>query len=280
MTALIWLLSGCVTLAAVILLYWMIHEALRVVINPVEFKLSRLPRSFDGSRILFITDIHRRHLPKELLMSLKGQVDWVLLGGDIMEKNVPLSRVERNMRLLSSVAPVYAVHGNHDYKADIVSLDQILRLCDVNLLMNQNVKLEKNGSFIWLTGMDYSNIRLKKYSPLPKLPNSEMDVCRLVLVHDPAWINRFSTKPADLVLAGHTHGGQIIFPWIGPIHLDKCYRDIASGLVEWEQEDTLITRSRLFVSRGFGYRHLPLRFRCPAEMNLITLRSNEEDSLA
>ncbi|WP_438351299.1 metallophosphoesterase [Paenibacillus sp. FA6] len=272
MTAFIWA-SGCVAVIGLFLVCYMYNEAVRNHIIPIEIGMSRLPSSFDGSVILFITDIHRRNLPRDLLMALKGQVDWILLGGDMMEKNVPLSRVERNMRLLSSVAPVYAVHGNHDYKADVLSLDSILIQCGVELLINKNVRLEKNGSHIWLTGVDYPHIRKRSYSTLPKLPSTEANTCRLVLVHDPAWINRYSTKPADLTLAGHTHGGQIDLPFFGPVHLDKHYRDLPSGTFQWEQPNALIKTATIFISRGFGYRHLPLRFRCPAEINLITLRS-------
>ena len=272
MTALIWVLS-CVALVTFFLICKMYNEAIRKQLIPVEIEMNRLPNSFNGSVILFITDIHRRNLPENLLMTLKGQVDWIFLGGDMMEKGVPLSRVERNMRLLSSIAPVYAVHGNHDYKADVLSLDRILTQCGVELLINRNVKLERNGSHIWLTGVDYPRVRKRSYPALPKLPSIEANTCRLVLVHDPAWISRYSTKPADLTLSGHTHGGQIVFPFFGPIHLDKCYRNVPSGFFQWQQPSALIKTATIFISRGFGYRHLPLRFRCPAEMNLITLRS-------
>ncbi|OAB44251.1 metallophosphoesterase [Paenibacillus glacialis] len=274
MTAVI-LASGCVAVAGISLIGKMIHEALRNKVSPIEIELDRLPISFDGSRILLITDIHRRKLPKHLLMSLKGQVDWVFLAGDIMEKNVPFSRVERNMRILKNIAPVFAVHGNHDYEAKTVSLDNILEQSDVELLMNSNVRLNKNGDHVWLTGMDYPPYRKRSYPMLPKLPSSEMEMCRIVLVHDPAWINRYSIKPADLTLAGHTHGGQIDLPFFGLIQLDKEYHNIACGLFQWKQPHALVKTATMLVSRGFGYRHLPLRLRCPAEMHLITLRASK-----
>lgn len=273
MIALIWA-SLFVVVVGLTLILRMINEALRKRITPLELVLDRLPSSFDGSKILLITDIHRRRLPKRLIMSQVDQVDWVFLAGDIMEKNVPIKRVKSNMSLLRLVAPVFAVHGNHDYKANTANLDRVLEQCDVRLLMNSNVKLYKNGAHVWLTGMDYPPHRKRSYPSLPKLPAHEMGTCRMVLVHDPAWINRYSVKPADLILAGHTHGGQIILPLVGPVHLDKEYRNIACGLFQWKQPNALIKRATMFVSRGFGYRHLPLRFRCPSEMHLIILRSS------
>ncbi|MEC0089795.1 metallophosphoesterase [Paenibacillus macquariensis] len=274
MSALIWVYAS-IALVGLSLICKMINEALRNKVSPIEIEMDRLPTSFDGSRILLITDIHRRKLPESLLMALHGQVDWVFLAGDIMEKNVPLGRVEANMKLLRRVAPVYAVHGNHDYKAKISSLDNMLEQCDIELLMNSNVRLDKNGDHVWLTGMDYPPFRKRSYPALPKLPVHEMETCRIVLVHDPAWANRYSVKPADLTLAGHTHGGQINLPFIGLISLDKEYHHIACGLFQWNQPNAVVKTATMLVSRGFGYRHLPLRLRCPAEMHLITLRANK-----
>lgn len=273
MSELIWILL-LVIVVALILIVRMMYEALRRRILPIELVLDRLPISFDGSKILLITDIHRRRLPQRLIKSQMGKVDWVFLAGDMMEKNVPIKRVKKNMSLLRLVAPVFAVHGNHDYKAKTATLDHVLEQCDVSLLMNSNVKLNKNGTHVWLTGMDYPPLRKRSYPSLPKLPSHEMETCRIVLVHDPAWINRYSVKPADLILAGHTHGGQIVLPVIGPVYLDKDYRNMACGLFQWKQPNALIKTATMFVSRGFGYRHLPLRLRCPAEMHLITLRSS------
>jgi len=274
MSALIWV-SASVAVVGISLICKMINEALRNKVSPIEIKMDRLPTSFDGSRILLITDIHRRKLPESLLMALHGQVDWVFLAGDIMEKNVPMGRVEANMKLLRRVAPVYAVHGNHDYKAKISSLDNMLEQCDIELLMNSNVRLDKNGDHVWLTGMDYPPFRKRSYPALPKLPVHEMETCRIVLVHDPAWVNRYSVKPADLTLAGHTHGGQINLPFFGLISLDKEYHHIACGLFQWNQPNAVVKTATMLVSRGFGYRHLPLRLRCPAEMHLITLRASK-----
>ncbi|OAB32643.1 hypothetical protein PMSD_16855 [Paenibacillus macquariensis subsp. defensor] len=274
MSALIWV-SASVAVVGISLICKMINEALRNKVSPIEIKMDRLPTSFDGSRILLITDIHRRKLPETLLMALHGQVDWVFLAGDIMEKNVPLGRVENNMKLLRRVAPVYAVHGNHDYKAKTSSLDNILEQYDIELLMNSNVRLDKNGDHVWLTGMDYPPFRKRSYPALPKLPTNEMETSRIVLVHDPAWVNRYSVKPADLILAGHTHGGQINLPFFGLISLDKEYHHIACGLFQWNQPNAVVKTATMLVSRGFGYRHLPLRLRCPAEMHLITLRASK-----
>lgn len=271
-TGLVWILIT-VTVLGMGLLSWMIYEATRHnTIAPIDVELDRLPASFDGCTILLISDIHRRTLPRDLLLSMQGTVNWVFLGGDIMEKNVPLSKVEQNIQSVKSVAPVYAVHGNHDHDAGVAKLDDLLHRYNITLLQNDNISLENNGEQVWLTGMDYPHVYKHAYPALPRLPEDELDRCRIVLVHDPAWITRYSTLPADLVLSGHTHGGQIILPIIGAPQLNGFYQQYAHGLFKWKQPYAIVKTAQMFVSRGFGYRHVPLRFRCPAEMNLITLR--------
>lgn len=104
----------------------MLAGAFRSRLDETDIELESLPEPFDGYRILLVTDIHRRSLPQGMLSGLKGKVDLVLVGGDMTEKGSPLQRLQANMALLSSIGPVYAVHGNHDYKAEIQEVDRIL----------------------------------------------------------------------------------------------------------------------------------------------------------
>lgn len=123
------------------------------------------------------------------------------------------------MTLVTSIAPTYVVHGNHDYRADISLVDQIIRGSGAKLLMDENVRIEREGASLWLTGVDFP----KKggntsYRPLPGLTSrasSLNNTCRIILVHDPLWLSKRQSVPADLILAGHTHGGQVILPfWV------------------------------------------------------------------
>ncbi|GAB6990337.1 metallophosphoesterase [Paenibacillus pini] len=261
------LIAGCM------LLCWMSYEARMHQVNKREIKLENLPSAFDGSRIFFISDIHRRELSAEKLQEWKGLVDWVIVGGDIMERNVPLRRVDDNIGVLSSLAPVYAVYGNHDYKADPVGLEHILNHHGVTLLKDENVNLELGGEHICLTGVDYPHLKRNDYNPLPPIQEDVKDVCRIVLVHDPMWITCYPELPAELILAGHTHGGQITMPFFGPIRLNGFYRKYASGMFSWNQPKANVQHPQMLISRGFGTRRIPFRLCCPAEMHVLTLKS-------
>ncbi|MBY9081625.1 metallophosphoesterase family protein [Paenibacillus sp. HN-1] len=238
-----------------------------------EIMLEKLPAALDGFRILLVTDIHRRRLPKRLPSCLGRGVNLVLLGGDMTEKNAPLHRLESNLDLLAPVAPVYAVHGNHDYKAEIAKVDEILHGHGVRLLLDENVPLDSGQEKFWLTGVDYPRSGGKiAYAPLPDLPVGSEGAFRIILVHDPMWLMQRSSVPSDLVLAGHTHGGQVLLPVIGRRHVETFYHTYSAGFYDWPRSDGTGGTATVFISRGYGTAHLPLRFRSPAEINVLTLR--------
>ncbi|MDR0269093.1 metallophosphoesterase [Paenibacillus sp.] len=250
----------------------MSYEARIHAITHSEVMLERLPDAFVGSRIFFISDIHKRKLSKEFLQSIQVKADWVILGGDIMEKNVPLERVKENLKILAAIGPMYAVLGNHDLKADTEGLAKILREVGGTLLRNENVLLECRGEQICLTGIDQPIYKRDGYPRIPGMPLGYNGLCRIVAVHDPVWIRSVSEKPADLILAGHTHGGQIRLPFLGALRLNGFYRKYDCGWFKWVQPQAAVKLPQMLISRGFGNRRVTLRLCCPAEMHLIQLK--------
>lgn len=275
----IWGLIVAVFLIAVIIAVIMVSNAFKNRIITEEIILKSLPEVFDGFRILFITDIHRRRLPSALLTPLKGKVDAILLGGDLTEKNSPLNRLADNMNLVTSIAPTYVVHGNHDYRANISLVDQIIRSSDAKLLMDENVSIEREGVSLWLTGVDFPEKGGNaSYRPLPRLKtyaSSIDDICRIILVHDPLWLSKCQSVPADLILAGHTHGGQVILPFLGQRHVENFYHKYDAGMFQWPRRDGTGRDAKLLISRGFGTSHLPIRWGSPAEMHVLILRKEQ-----
>ncbi|WP_438491109.1 metallophosphoesterase [Paenibacillus sp. IHBB 3054] len=255
----------------------MVVSAFKKNIIAEEISLGALPAEFDGYRILFITDIHRRRLPKKLLDPLHGKVDAVFLGGDLTEKGSPINRLVDNMALVASLAPVYAVHGNHDYRANISLVDNIIRGSGASLLIDENISLERGNECLLLTGVDFPKKGGKKaYAPLAPVPESLSSCCRIILVHDPLWVSQQPNLPADLILAGHTHGGQVVLPLIRQRHTDPFYQQYNAGMYRLERKDGSGAFVKMLISRGFGTAHLPLRWGSPAEMHVLTLRKGRE----
>ncbi|WP_249899635.1 metallophosphoesterase [Paenibacillus sp. PK3_47] len=257
----------------------MVAAAFKKNIIAEEILLDSLPEPFDGYRILFITDIHRRRLPKDLLEPYKGRVDAVFLGGDMTEKGNKVERLADNMAFLASLAPVYAVHGNHDYRTNITLADNIIRGSGARLLVDENAVIERDGATLLLTGVDFPKKGGKKaYAPLPPVSPQEALLFRIILVHDPLWLSQQKTLPADLVLAGHTHGGQVVLPFGISMHADPFYKRYNAGHYNYAKGDGSGAQAKLLISRGFGTAHLPVRWRSPSEMHVLTLRRGQDGS--
>lgn len=275
-TAALWSCAGIIAAVCVLLYARMSYEARLHAVTDSKVKLEKLPKSFDGSRIFFVSDIHKRKLSEPYVSSFQGKVDWVILGGDIMERNVPLERVRENLRILSGLGPIYAVYGNHDLKAEPEGLAEAILDAGGVLLKDENLLLERGGEYVCLTGVNQPPSKRDGYRRLPDLPREAR--CRIVVVHDPVWIRSVPEKPASLILAGHTHGGQIRLPIFGAIRLNGFYRKYDCGWFSWYQPKSAVQRPQMLISRGFGNRRVDLRLCCPAEMHLIQLKYAEDDS--
>ncbi|WP_315793046.1 metallophosphoesterase [Paenibacillus sp. BIC5C1] len=265
MVVLAWIVA--VILAGIMLLVHMWREAHLHHIVSDEVEVPNLPSSFDGSKILYLSDIHKRMLKKNDLEHLRNQVDWVIIGGDVAEKGISWSIVRHNMNLLAYIAPTFTVYGNHDKRAGTVHLERIFRDTGVQLLQDSTTYLRKGNSMLCLVGIDY---RSRQGDSL--LAELESKDCKIAIVHDPLEALHLNA-PVDLILSGHTHGGQLVIPGLGPVFLNKTYRSVSSGWFSLKKDNNdTEQQGKILVSKGYGTNHLPLRLCCPAEMHIITLR--------
>ncbi|WP_175623702.1 metallophosphoesterase [Paenibacillus amylolyticus] len=258
----------------VLLLFHMWREAHVHQMIEEEVEVPHLPPSFDGVMILYVSDTHKRKLKQKDMEHFKNKVDWVLIGGDVAEKGISWSLVRHNMKLLSNIAPSFTVYGNHDKRAGTAQLARILRESGVQLLQDNVVYLRKGNDRVSLIGIDY---RSKQGDVLLEQVGDRF--CKLAIVHDPLQALRLEQN-ADLILSGHTHGGQLVVPFFGPVFLSKAYRPISNGWYSLKRSpEDVHQEGKMLVSRGYGTNHLPLRLGCPAEMHIITLRVSAEKAL-
>jgi uncharacterized protein len=241
------------------LLLFMFYEARRNEVKTHLFTFSHFPIGVTLT-IFFISDIHKRTLSPEMIEQVRKKADIVVIGGDLMEKAVPLSKVEENLEKLSVIGSVYFIWGNNDHEVNTYDLKKLFAKKGVREIVNDSVRLELDGEAVNLIGVDdASTQRAVLPEALSKVDPSGFNI---LLSHDPRLVKQVRTEDGiDLMLSGHTHGGQIrILGW-------GLYK---KGRVEQLPQTTLL------VSNGYGTTAIPLRLGAPAETHLITLKRDTE----
>ncbi|MBT2569477.1 metallophosphoesterase [Planococcus sp. ISL-110] len=239
-----------IILAAVALLLFMTRNAFseKLIQETIELPADK---PFQPFKLLFIADVHRRAIRADLI---DFPVDIIVIGGDLVEKGVPLERVAENVKRLTAQAPVYFVWGNNDREVDEASLRKIFSQYGVIVLDDQSAPLFGNEQ-LKLVGLDHFAYKPDGFENAFKEVNDHDTV--LFVSHTP--FDFWKVKEhyfADLLLAGHTHGGQIR---IGPFGLfSKGSMKVKEGRIE-------------LISNGFGTTTLHLRLGAQAEYHVLTI---------
>lgn len=253
-------------------------NALDVKIDHQAFWLENLPASFDGFQILLLTDLHldgQDELTGRIITHLKQiEADICLIGGDIRMKTYgPIAPCLRHLRkLVSEIRANYGtfgVLGNHD----CIEMTPDFEEAGITMLINDSVPIVEEKGRIWFVGVDDPH-----YYKTHNVPHSfrgiTRDECVIFLAHSPEAYNDAAGHGAALYLCGHTHGGQICLPGSGPFFTNsRAPRFTAAG--RWHYKSMLG-----YTSRGVGASGVPLRFNCPGEITLITLRKGGNGSAA
>jgi predicted MPP superfamily phosphohydrolase len=235
-----------------------------------EVTVEDLPASFDGYRIAFLTDTHvasfmRRGFFREVVaQTMRFQPDLILLGGDFVtwERHIPLM-AELLLTDLSAPDGVYAVLGNHDYWANADGVIAAMTSRGVRFVVNRSVTIQRGDDRIALAGID----ELYRGTPDINAAFALVDprIPCLGLSHHPDIIELLGDRRVDLLVCGHTHGGQIRVPFFGALVVPSKHEGrYASG---FHRKGGVL----LYVSRGIGAIP-PLRILCKPEVATFVLR--------
>jgi predicted MPP superfamily phosphohydrolase len=239
--------------------------------------LPRLPDAFAGMKIVQISDFHFEEFTEAAFLdAIVRQVnavapDLVVLTGDFVSSK-PLPRhfsvglayrcAEHLSRLTCPLR--YAILGNHDCLVGSHAITDALHTHGIPVLGNSSVPLERNGERVWLAGIkDVLEEKPDLGAALPAGRSKQEPV--ILLAHEPDFADYVVGRQVDLVLSGHTHGGQILLPLLPPLLLPDMGTKYVHGL--FRMRDGM----QLYVNRGIGAVTLPFRFRCKPEMTVITL---------
>ncbi|MFS0781352.1 metallophosphoesterase [Bacillus sp. 1P06AnD] len=247
------------TAVALLLYMWKLAHENNVLEHHLSF--ADFPAEFGKASFFFISDIHKRHVHKSIIENVKGKAECVIIGGDLAEGGVSLGVIEENIQLLKSIGPVFFVWGNNDYEIDYHELDALLNSMGVKILDNTAVALEShNGGSLSLMGIDYYDGGRARLDLA--LQDSEKDSFKILVSHSPSIIRRI--KPEDgisLILAGHTHGGQIRIFGLGRY---------AHGGITHKGDTVMLT------SNGYGTSLLPLRLGAKSQTHIVHITSQIE----
>lgn len=267
----LWLLA---TLLLVFLAWGFVWEPGRLVERDYTLVLPHWPAQCDGLRADVVADLHTGSprngvdkLDRVVQRLIASDSDMVLLAGDYVILKVLLGRyvspevVAAHLKPLTAHKRVYAVLGNHDWWKDGDKVRRALESVGVVVLQNRSREIELRGCRFWLAGIG------DLWEGDPDIAGTfaqvDDDAPVVAITHNPEIFPRMPAR-ASLVIAGHTHGGQV---WLLPGRPSMRGRHYLAGPIR--QDGRL-----LFVSPGIGTSIVPFRFRVPPEISRLTLRSS------
>ncbi len=230
-----------------------------------------LPAAFDGITIAHITDLHfgayvPAHYLREVLNSVSSaRPDCIVVTGDFVHRTARLTPdIADTLSLLDAKEGVYGVLGNHDHWFGACRVERFLANAGIKILRNESVPLKRGDSRIWLLGLDDAYEGADDLDrTMAAVPEEET---KILLAHEPDVADETMKRKIALQLSGHSHGGQVRIPGIGPLVLPAMGRKYPAGLYQ-------VGNGFLYTNRGLGVIFPPVRFNCRPEMTFITLRS-------
>lgn len=259
--------------------YGMLVERDKPEVTEACFFLPTLDPGLEGFTIGLVSDIHSSvYMPKErmdkyakLLNSLG--TDLIVVVGDFVNSSVdevyPFAEAFSN---LHAPLGVYGVMGNHDYyNANPERVARVVNDCGISLLMDTRKVIEKNDAAFYLLGVDdtgrSNDAENRIRTAIGPAPRS---IPRILLCHRPYFLGQAASLGIDLVLSGHTHGGQVVLGRFGETVLAPA--SLASKYVWGKYREG---NTEMYVSRGIGTVGVPVRINCPPEVTRIVLRSGK-----
>ncbi|PKO12095.1 MAG: phosphohydrolase [Chloroflexi bacterium HGW-Chloroflexi-10] len=259
-------LAGSVLLVS----YPFMVERYLIQLNHYRVYLKNLPAGFQGFRIAHLTDIHYGSLTPLWLvehvvaMANRQAANIIVCTGDYVHERDSIQQIDEVWPVLSKLtAPqgVFSVLGNHDHWASTSQSLKWLEHSNQNL-RHRAVRIDQGNDHIWLGGCgDLWEDELGVDLAFSSAPPQDF---KIMLAHNPDTTDRSFNTRLDLILSGHTHGGQVAIPFVGAPIVPVQNKNYTSGFFQ-------TNNGTLFISRGIGWTILPVRFNCPPEIAVLEL---------
>ena len=267
-------ISGTTLLAGLgitLSIMWLTNEYEDPVIERVSIPIPGLPPSLEGFRIAQISDIHLIPLTTIELVNQAVQManqlnpDLILLTGDYVWHEVEaIHELMPSLARLNARYGVFACLGNHDLWTDVDVVMQAFRSVRVPLLVNEGLPISVGNSNLYLASLDDGwSGRPNLDAAMQNWPSGALPT--ILMMHEPDLADQYSQDPRiSLQLSGHSHGGQVRFPWMGALITPYLAWKYPIGLYN-------VNGMWLYTNRGLGTTNIPLRVNCAPEITEITL---------
>ena len=257
-----------ILIIGLIVAYGFLIEPKLITVKEQKITINNLPDNFDGFKIVHISDIHYGRLfdeesLKKLVKSINEQKpDIVVLTGDLIDKDTHMTtnmanKISKYLNNISTTTGKYAINGNNDLNFD--EWYNIITNGGFRDLNNTYDTIYKDGyQSIFISGAstikDKLSINDKLKTSVDYLNSFQKDgpVYKILLLHEPDAIDDLTVNPFDLILAGHSHAGQIRLPIIGPVYLPD-------GAKKYYENHYKIENADLYISNGLGVSNFNFR---------------------
>jgi len=271
----------CITvLLLMVLAGWTLWGNTALELNTYTVTNEKLPQSFDGYRIVHISDLHNAQMGEgnENLLSMlrKAEPDMIAITGDLVDsRKLDMDIALAFIREAVKIAPCYYVTGNHEGRLSNYDVLKVqMETAGVTVLEDAAVEITREGESITLIGLhDPSFHGIYEPENIEKLADTQLTglytnktAFTVMLFHRPSYFEVYATHGVDLVLSGHMHGGQFRLPFVGGLYTPShgFFPDYDAGL--YTEGNTA-----MLVSRGIGNSAFPFRFNNRPEVLLIEL---------
>ncbi|MED1408026.1 MULTISPECIES: metallophosphoesterase [Bacillus] len=246
-----------------------------------EIEAPTIPEEFNNKKILQFSDVHLgSEFTLKQLDNLVGKMnelrpDIVVFTGDLIDKfgtyNAEREEAKEILREIHAPLGKYAVFGNHDRGGGgSLFYKRYMEEAGFSVLVNevQKIKVE-NGKYITISGLD--DFLLGKPQIDSTLKNLKQQDFNMLLVHEPDVVDKVARYPVDFQMSGHSHGGQVQIPFVGPLITTKLAEKYVEGMYELEGKSKPL---HLYVNRGIGTTRMPVRFWSVPELSVFVLKQN------
>ena len=272
------LFAAIVLFLAGAVMWGFLIEPNRLVVREQTIQIDNWPKELDGLRVAVLSDIHvdnwfvdDKKLRTIVERTNQLQPELIVILGDYMSSNGYVTRrVEPEhfgaiLKDLHAPLGVYSVLGNHDWWYSGIQVRRGLEKNGIQVLENEVIHFDTRGTQLWLAGLaDLWTRRQNVADTIAMVPEGAPVIA---LTHNP---DIFPDLPqrVPLLIAGHTHGGQVRFPLIGSVVQSSDYGE------RYEMGHVFENNHHLFVTSGIGISILPVRFGVPPEIVLLTIKTS------